>query len=490
MTFFRKFCFSEENFLLAAIISLGAALRFFQLGEKSFWNDEAGVALVALSDKWQQVFQGVRAHAMAMPLDYVIIWITAQFGKSEFLLRLPAAMFGTLTLIIIYLFLVRITPKSAAILAALWLAISPLHIHYSQELRFYGALIFFYLLCSVLLWIAVENNHLRWWAFYIFATSAGIYFHIYVILAHINGIFWIILKNKDRDTRSSRTAAYLLSGLLLLLILIPGFLYYGSGQKFSYSLLPWGTSFLQEIGEGMGWLGLPYGPGTPAVQLWYVLTLFFAVVGLASVIHRKTWTVLALILSAITQIGLILAADLYKGYWFNYRQILHLLPFSCMLASLGLWSLLTWFHLSGARFKIVTFIAIALLVLSSIPALVQYYRWPKSNAHQISEQIAVVWQPGAIIYIYPGYHEKVFRWYFQTELLRPEMIASITPVELDGLEKSNPQPALLVYFTPFPVNGQVEVSRILQNGFKPMSKPLYNCWLCQTLFSQENSSVP
>jgi len=62
--------------LLLLIFLLGLGLRLYHLGELSLWYDEVGVAMAAMEESLAGTIRVAREHAAAMPLDYVLAWIT------------------------------------------------------------------------------------------------------------------------------------------------------------------------------------------------------------------------------------------------------------------------------------------------------------------------------------------------------------------------------------------------------------------------------
>ncbi|HEY1012435.1 MAG TPA: glycosyltransferase family 39 protein, partial [Herpetosiphonaceae bacterium] len=180
---------------LTLIAGLGLALRLFQLGSDSFWCDEAGVADIAAQPTAGQALAALRHHVLAMPLDYLLSWLAARFGGGEFIQRLPAALWGTLAIVACFLLGRRLLPagsRLAAGWAALLLALSPLHIEYSQELRFYAALVFWHALALWLFLRALDSGRRRDFALCAAAGLLGVYFHIYVALAALPMLGWAL----------------------------------------------------------------------------------------------------------------------------------------------------------------------------------------------------------------------------------------------------------------------------------------------------------
>mgnify|MGYP003976764195 FL=1 len=125
------------------IITLfGLVLRLLLAGQ-SLWLDEA--ASVVIASQPLKVLIPSLAGDFHPPLYYLLLkpWLSLA-GQSEFLLRLPGILIGTLTVPALFLLVKTVfVPKKKlkfeiAHLAALLLALNPLHIYYSQELRMYS----------------------------------------------------------------------------------------------------------------------------------------------------------------------------------------------------------------------------------------------------------------------------------------------------------------------------------------------------------------
>jgi len=472
---YKKFCL--------VIILVGFSLRVHQLGSDSFWNDEAGVALAALLPDLQSMIDAIRSHAMAMPMDYLLIRGVIRLGFQEFVLRLPAAVFGTLTLAICYRLFRRLIGEVAALLSVLLLALSPLHIMYSQEMRFYASLIFFFYLSLDLFIEAIEKSALLNWALLILILIIGTFFHIYVSLSLICGLAWAIANKKMRQLGHSFALGGLFTAFSAILL---GYLYFGDHQKFGYPLLPWGGSLFQEIALGLGWQELPFTPSPNIGSSWYIMCFAFFLLGLITSLKRGNKSVIALMTSSLIQILLIITADLLKRYWFVYRQILYLHPAMLMVSSIGL---LTGMHLLKRCKRMIvegwlTAALIGMLLLSSsFPALANYYQWPKSDARWISEYLSRNWRPGEAILVAPGYQEKVYRYYLQHVYSRPDIAAWIYPTEIDNIiikGRTDVNESFLI------VVGELSsdndwIAQLLRMGFKPV-KMSESRWLGQSLF--------
>jgi mannosyltransferase len=128
--------------LLAAILSLGSGLRIVGLGAKSLWFDEAVSARFLDYPLAEVVTRCADVRSAHPPLYFVMLraWCTVM-GDSDAALRALAMLFGLLTILGTYRFVSVLVPDRAGIappLAALLVALSPLQIQLSQQVRNYS----------------------------------------------------------------------------------------------------------------------------------------------------------------------------------------------------------------------------------------------------------------------------------------------------------------------------------------------------------------
>jgi mannosyltransferase len=131
---------------------LGGLLRAFRLGANSLWVDEfATLKIVSLP--FSEILTAAARVNFCPPLYFWLVHgVVSVGGISESSLRLISAASGTLTIPVAWLLTRELTgSRSIAVLSTALLALSPLHIWYSQEARGYallvllgsGALLFF-----------------------------------------------------------------------------------------------------------------------------------------------------------------------------------------------------------------------------------------------------------------------------------------------------------------------------------------------------------
>jgi mannosyltransferase len=131
---------SRAAWLLLALTLLGAGLRLFHLGAEPLWIDEAFTWRI-VQQPLRELWWGPQALLETNPpLYYTVQHLLLPLGDSEALLRLPAALFGTLTIPIAYLLGRRVGGTVTGLMAAALLATSAVHVAFSQEARGYSLL--------------------------------------------------------------------------------------------------------------------------------------------------------------------------------------------------------------------------------------------------------------------------------------------------------------------------------------------------------------
>ena len=118
---------SRHQLLLAVILLVATALRFYQLGTESIWIDEQFSILDA-----ENLDLGTR------PLYYALLNVWMKFGSSDAWLRSLSIPFSLGCIGLTYLLSRRLLSSSVGLLAALLMSLSPLFVGYAQEIRMYS----------------------------------------------------------------------------------------------------------------------------------------------------------------------------------------------------------------------------------------------------------------------------------------------------------------------------------------------------------------
>lgn len=121
------------------ILLVAAGLRFYRLDAQSFWNDEGNTARL-VERPVVLIIEGA-AGDIHPPGYYLLLHVWRAFaGDSEFALRAFSALCGVLTVAVTAAIGQRVGGRRVALAAALFVAVHPLSVYYSQEARMYALL--------------------------------------------------------------------------------------------------------------------------------------------------------------------------------------------------------------------------------------------------------------------------------------------------------------------------------------------------------------
>ncbi len=173
----------KASIYLFAIIILAAALRFFHLGSDNLWIDEG----FSLRDAARFDFLHETRPLYFLFLHY---WLKLGTARNEFLLRLPAAIFGVAGVWVLYLVGRRLMGWSVAALASLFMAVSVLHINHSDEVRWYSLIVLLTLSSTYFLILSLEQGKARYVAAYaLFSMASVLTFPLTVFTLAPQGLF-------------------------------------------------------------------------------------------------------------------------------------------------------------------------------------------------------------------------------------------------------------------------------------------------------------
>lgn len=180
--------------LLLGLTWLAFAVRVLGLLQQSLWRDEVD-ALIFATRPLPELLAMFRDPGQNGPLFFLTLrpWLAAT-GHSEYALRFPAALAGTLAVPVGYALLARLTAsRPAALITAALLAVAPYLVWYGQEAKMYAALTVLVPAALLLtLQAARHGGWQRWLALYL-VTSLGFYTHLLAALAVPVQALWLLL---------------------------------------------------------------------------------------------------------------------------------------------------------------------------------------------------------------------------------------------------------------------------------------------------------
>ena len=198
-----------------AILLLATLLRFAHLHQRSLDNDEIA-ELRWSSLPFSQMMDQVRADMVHPPGDYLVQFIAGRIGP-EWTRSLPSVVAGIASVALLLFLGTCWVSWRAGAFAALFLAISPIHVFYSQEVRPYSLALF----CSLASLAALERfertERRRWavgWFALVFLAGGTLYFA--GMIAALGGLTRIFLDRTGRLNRLKRRLPLIIAAWALL----------------------------------------------------------------------------------------------------------------------------------------------------------------------------------------------------------------------------------------------------------------------------------
>lgn len=406
----------SSNWIVIALLLitiLATALRLYRLEAKGLWVDEIFTAIFASADN---DLAAVARGPLSSPVPTPPLWffITHFFvkvlGSSDAVVRLPSVVAGVLGLLALYKVGEVLFDQTIGLISALLLAVSPAHLHFSQEARFYPGVVLFSLLTLYFLYRGVNSNEKKWWAGFTIATLANLYTHLtgFFVLA-IEILYACLLLMHDRVAARRAGATRRLSDTFALPLLISlGVIIAGYAPMMPYLLVgmqgPRGLGNPGDI-DGLDlsaryFLSLfgDFGAGAGIALSLYVAAFLW---GLINTIPKQRRQGLLVLLWTVVPFALVLL--LRPKHWFAAKYVIFILPLYLVTVSLGIIHvaksvalfLSQWNVLRSPRFlptlSLVSLVAI--YGLMSISGLDEAYAWQNDRWKSMGQLLTCNMQP-------------------------------------------------------------------------------------------------
>jgi mannosyltransferase len=396
----KRFLLFRKALPLGLILLLALSLRLYQLGHENFWIDEINQVKVASQSIIDIILnyhpQAEHGKFEQAPLSLLITHFFLSPGDMEWAARLPSAIFGTLGVLALFLFSRQLYPSSVALLAALFLAISPLHLWYSQEARWYAPWSLITTLSYVLLLHASMTRRATSWVSYGFLTLLNIYTFIFsflVVVSQALTTWWFhrLHRGPRRLLLKFMLGHLLITGAaapVLWLIINRSGAPTGTERVASVMALPY-TFFAYTAGfsSGPSLRELHALPDVFSLVAAYpVILVFFAVflpvfaLGVHSVIREPLTS--AFLLPWLFGLPLLVfLIDLFSNVTYQVRYTITSLPAFALILTLGALSL---------KRQIIRWGVIGLILLCSTASVANFYwdpRYDKEDVRAAMEHI-------------------------------------------------------------------------------------------------------
>jgi 4-amino-4-deoxy-L-arabinose transferase-like glycosyltransferase len=411
----------KHTLCLILILVIAATLRFYKIADipHGLYIDEVSIGYNA----YTLLHSGKDEYGIAFPLFFkafgeykmpVYIYLTslsiALLGKTEFAIRFPSAIFGTATVLLLYLFLKQLLSLSRQLnkklhshisylplIAAALLAISPWHIQFSRGGFEANFAVFLYLFSLFLVTVGLQKKRIILLLFSLLSCALTLYtYNTFRLIAPLTMLSILILTGKIISDKKAIAFLIIVSLVSLLPITIFSFSTSGTNRfletsAFSnYQALPlWqkGILFpLLYLKNYLSYFSLPvlfatsdgFGRHTiHGIGPLFHWQLPFMLIGLYFLLKNKT------AFFAKVTLFLLLIAPITAAFTLPSPHMLRSLPLVIPLTIASAYGITILFHqLSRSRWKL--FLLSLLLILTVTEGAyylhLYYYHYPLITA--------------------------------------------------------------------------------------------------------------
>lgn len=369
---------------IGLILLLGLLVRLINLNQ-SFWLDEAAQVIESSRPLSRQFDIISDFHP---PLYHLLLHFWLNFGHSEIWVRLISVIAGVISIYLIYRLGRYFGKEKTGMIAALFLALSPYHVWYSQEARPYMLFVLFSLVSTFML---IRKK----WFMYSLAVVLclySLYFAPFLMLGHIVYVFFF-----ERKYFRNLLISLFFSGTLFI---------------------PWMPSFIRQLERGTsgffsGWTNIVsmvpvkavpmtfakfiFGKGTIDNLLIYGLItmpmFLLFLLGIWKSIEKKEGIkiIILFFVPFITAIAFSFIVPIIAP-----QRLIFLLPIFLLIITFGI------FYLKNIWWK---GLAIFIVIITSLIGLVDYYSNPYVQREQWRQAAGYVEKDGTddsmAIFVFP-----------------------------------------------------------------------------------------
>jgi len=257
------------------------------------------------------------------------------FGNSDWILRMPAFLFGVAAIPVFYYFSRSLAEQKTALVAATLLALSPVALYYSQEARMYSFFLFLSLISFIAALRLAEKNSFAY-SLLLGAVNGSLflvhYFGIFVIAYETIFLMSVTLCAVEKKRRIELLAVSLIIPFSFFLPWLPFFLvqlstYGGQGAGYALSAnSDFFTTILSRFSTDKNY---------PDVWVYSYAVVFFTSIAIAW--YKKAGKILFVALGVLVIMGTLFGVAFFKKI-VTPQNAIFLLPFFLLVCAYGITS--------------------------------------------------------------------------------------------------------------------------------------------------------
>jgi len=210
---------NKTNTLLLIIVLVGTVLRFYNIFNLHFTNDELSALNRTRFSSFSDLINiGVMPDGHPALIQVFLYFYTKLFGYGDFIIKLPFLLMGVALIYLSFKIAKRFFTVTSGLITASFMAVLQYTVMYSQIARPYSSGLFFVLLSVYFLQDFIFNNKVKTTSilWFIIASTLSAYNHYFSLLTILLiGIFGLLLVKKEN------LKVYMLSGLAIILLFVP-----------------------------------------------------------------------------------------------------------------------------------------------------------------------------------------------------------------------------------------------------------------------------
>jgi uncharacterized membrane protein len=391
--------------IVLAIGSLPVALSHMS---HSVWHDEAQTHLIARQDTLAGVASMAMTERPYPPLFFFAVHYSLLARDDEVGLRLPAALFGSLAILAVFLLGSALADRPTGAVAAYLFALTPGAFRYFVDSNAYALLMLTSALSTLCLWRAAQSDSVRDWALYAASALAGLSTHSLFVF-HLAGqaAAGVYLRSRIQHAprRHYRRLACVLSLLFVILALWAWFYMKSGGEQREVT-----TGRVLEPSTLLAIAGMYAGAQSFGSLAQLFLWGALQALGVVALWRTRRSLLPALVILVVVPLAAIPVFAKLTLPFVAYRYGLGIFPLACVVAACS-WKALPerqWVRPGVVLVILAYWVGGATFIVSARENTFGYQDWRAAARH-----LSARWSPGDSILVPGSYGLLPFSYYWK-----------------------------------------------------------------------------